>query len=197
MASTRCRGRLALLAVLALAALAVAACVLGEAGAGSAVPAPVSVADSSGEVPAGGDSGGAADGEAGGSGEPDAPGAPGADAPSEGTRAGDAPGGVDGLVAEAGGSAVPRREWSVDEGVSRAAGDLLENYAARGDTTLAHAGWLDLLGSVWGCTVVGPGWVDLCFVERQGEDASRVSVLRMEVDQWREAYGNTGPQGGS
>lgn len=182
MASTRCRGRLALLAVLALAALAVAACVLGEAGAGSAVPAPVSMADSSGEVPAGGDSGGAADGEAGGSGEPDAPGAP---------------GGVDGLVAEAGGSAVPRREWSVDEGVSRAAGDLLENYAARGDTTLAHAGWLDLLGSVWGCTVVGPGWVDLCFVERQGEDASRVSVLRMEVDQWREAYGNTGPQGGS
>lgn len=188
MASTRCRGRLALLAALALATLAVAASVLGEAGTGSAVPAPVSVADSSGEVPAGGDSGGAADGEAGGSG---------ADAPSEGTRAGDAPGGVDGLVAEAGGSAVPRREWSVDEGVSRAAGDLLENYAARGDTTLAHAGWLDLLGSVWGCTVVGPGWVDLCFVERQGEDASRVSVLRMEVDQWREAYGNTGPQDGS
>lgn len=92
----------------------------------------------------------------------------------------------------AAGSLTERRVWNVDTDVAQTAKDVLEGYEVRGDTSLARAGWLDLLGGVWGCAVVGPGWVDVCFVERQEDEGSRVTSLRMEVERWREAYGNEG-----
>ncbi len=72
--------------------------------------------------------------------------------------------------------------------VPEAASTLVERYRAQGDTTLAHAGWLDLIGRCWGCVVVGPGWVDVCLVSGTDESC-RAQTLRMEVEEWRRIYG--------
>lgn len=175
MASTRCRRWACLAAVVVVAAALVLARALNGGDLG--------VADAVRGVPASGwaASTGAADGEY-----------PQTHADTQGASSppiGVEPISTDELVARVG-DASGRREWVTEADVSRTAAEVLDGYAQRGDTVLAHAGWLDLLGSVWGCAVSGPGWVDLCFVEREGETQSRVVVMRMEVDRWEEAYGD-------
>ncbi len=72
--------------------------------------------------------------------------------------------------------------------VSDVAGALIKRYREQTGTTLAHAGWLDLVGRCWGCVVVGPGWVDVCLVSGTDE-ACAAQTIRMEVEEWRRIYG--------
>lgn len=99
--------------------------------------------------------------------------------------------GVDELLADTGLADVlaasERREVML--GVQEAAAQEVERYRGLGTALLVRAGWLDLVGHSWGCVVSGPGWVDVCVVTRVDEDASQVSVARMEVEEWRRAYG--------
>ncbi len=69
--------------------------------------------------------------------------------------------------------------------VVQAASAELERYRLRGDCVLCRAGYLDLLGDVWGCLVQGPGWVEMCVVEEH-EDGIRSTVrtVRMEEEEW-------------
>ncbi len=73
--------------------------------------------------------------------------------------------------------------------VPDAAGALIKRYREQTETTLAHAGWLDLVGRCWGCVVVGPGWVDVCLVSGTDE-ACTAQTIRMEVEEWRRIYGS-------
>lgn len=74
---------------------------------------------------------------------------------------------------------------SVEAGeVEQVATRLLCSYRDAGDCVLSSSGYLDLLGSVWGCVVAGDGWVDVCVVSRMAEDGScQVSVLHMDADE--------------
>ncbi|MCH4180166.1 MAG: hypothetical protein PHR15_03855 [Atopobiaceae bacterium] len=80
--------------------------------------------------------------------------------------------------------------WESADDVGAAASALLEGYRDGSvPAVLVQAGYLDLLGDVWGCTVRGPAWVDVCLVAEAGGGSS-VRVLRMEVDRWEELYGD-------
>ena len=68
--------------------------------------------------------------------------------------------------------------------VEQSAAQLLEGYRAQGACALAQAGWLDLLGNVWGCTVVGGTWTDLCVVRSKDDGTSELRVVRMEGTSW-------------
>ena len=69
--------------------------------------------------------------------------------------------------------------------VAQAASAELERYKRRGDCVLCQAGYLDLLGGVWGCLVQGPGWVEMCVVEEhEGGAHSTVRTVRMEEEEW-------------
>ncbi|MDO4536746.1 MAG: hypothetical protein Q4B54_01180 [Coriobacteriales bacterium] len=71
-----------------------------------------------------------------------------------------------------------------------AAQELLERYERQDRCLMRYAGYLDLLGEVWSCVVVGPGWVDVCVVRECGENGgSQVRISRLEVEAW-EGYGN-------
>jgi hypothetical protein len=72
--------------------------------------------------------------------------------------------------------------------IQQAASALLEGYRDSGDAALAHAGYVDLLGRVWSCTVRGRSWVDVCFVRQLDDERSEVEVIRMDVDDWKDAY---------
>jgi hypothetical protein len=79
--------------------------------------------------------------------------------------------------------------WETADDVGAAASALLEGYRDGSvPAVLVQAGYLDLLGNVWGCTVRGPAWVDVCLVAEAAEGSS-VRVLRMEVARWEELYG--------
>lgn len=94
-----------------------------------------------------------------------------------------------GEALEQGGSTVSER--SLDADLSSAAATLLEEYEEEPGTLLAHSGWLDLTGHVWGCVVLGPGWVDVCLAEDgRAHEGTRVQTLRMEVSEWRDSYGD-------
>ena len=94
-----------------------------------------------------------------------------------------------GEALERGGGTVSER--SLDADLSSAAATLLEEYEEQPGTLLAHSGWLDLTGRVWGCVVLGPGWVDVCLAEDgQAHEGTRVQTLRMEVSEWRDSYGD-------
>lgn len=69
---------------------------------------------------------------------------------------------------------------------------LLEEYQEKGSCLLMEAGYLDLLGNVWTCTVQGAGWVDVCVVSEAEGTGSTVRVIRMDVDEWRESYASNG-----
>lgn len=66
---------------------------------------------------------------------------------------------------------------------------LLASYRDRGDCVLASSGYLDLVGSVWGCVVQGGTWVDVCTVFEAASPAScEVRILHMEADELRELW---------
>lgn len=73
-------------------------------------------------------------------------------------------------------------EHTMEGTVEQVATYLLTSYRDAGDCVLADAGYLDLLGLVWGCVVRGDGWVDVCVVfEGQDESSCAVRVLRLEA----------------
>ena len=65
--------------------------------------------------------------------------------------------------------------------VEQVACHLLTSYRDEGDCALAHADYLDLLGRVWCCVVVGDGWSEVCTVwGSAGGDKCEVSVLHLD-----------------
>ncbi len=80
--------------------------------------------------------------------------------------------------------------YETPEPLESAAQELLERYERQDRCLMRYAGYLDLLGEVWSCVVVGPGWVDVCVVRECGENGgSQVRISRLEVEAW-EGYGN-------
>lgn len=76
-------------------------------------------------------------------------------------------------------------------GVEQVATRLLCTYRDTGECVLASSGYLDLLGSVWGCVVEGDGWVEVCLVcERSQDDACKVIVLHMEPNEIAQVMGD-------
>lgn len=73
--------------------------------------------------------------------------------------------------------------------VEQVATRLLASYREGCDCVLAEAGYLDLLGSVWGCVVQGDKWVDVCVVEQVDEASCRVHVMRLDASDAAEALG--------
>lgn len=72
--------------------------------------------------------------------------------------------------------------WRTDEPLQQTGRALLEGYQEQGSCVLVRAGYLDLLGQVWECTVLGDGWVDVCVVGEE-EDGCLVWCTRMEVSE--------------
>lgn len=66
-----------------------------------------------------------------------------------------------------------------DEEVDVVARSLLGRYQDEGACLLVSAGYLDLLGNVWGCVVEGPGWIDLCIVEKRAQEGSTTRSVRL------------------
>lgn len=67
--------------------------------------------------------------------------------------------------------------------VEQVATRLLASYRDERDCALAEAGYLDLLGSVWGCVVQGDQWVDICVIEQVDEAFCRVHVMRLDASE--------------
>lgn len=73
--------------------------------------------------------------------------------------------------------------------LEEAASECLRRYQEQGEAVLASAGYLDLLGRVWGCTIQGDGWVDVCVIRSDEGGGSSVRVERLEVDAWARELG--------
>ena len=71
-------------------------------------------------------------------------------------------------------------EERVREALPVAAEEVLAQYRANGTCLLMQAGYLDLLGNVWGCVTEGPGWVDVCVVEEVQDEMCVVRSVRLE-----------------
>lgn len=86
-------------------------------------------------------------------------------------------------AADAGPSSATRRVSPLD--MREEARSVLSSYQDERDCVLARAGYVDLMGRVWSCTVQGDGWVDVCVV-RSGEEGggSVVTTVRMRGDEW-------------
>lgn len=70
--------------------------------------------------------------------------------------------------------------YEVSEPLERAASLLVCQYRDLGTCLVLQAGYIDLLGNVWGCVVEGPGWVDVCVVSGGSGDGSIVRIERMD-----------------
>ena len=80
--------------------------------------------------------------------------------------------------------------YIADGDLPTVASGLLGRYRDEGEGVLTQAGYLDLLGRVWSCTVKAPDWVDVCVVSEGAEQGScDVRVLRMDVESWERSYG--------
>lgn len=66
-----------------------------------------------------------------------------------------------------------------DRSLPEAAEALLIGYRDRGDCVLARSGYIDFSGSVWSCTVVGDGWVEIRLVQELEEGRSGVHLIHM------------------
>lgn len=75
--------------------------------------------------------------------------------------------------------------WHVDRPLREACQEVLESYQEQGSCVLVRAGYLDLFGRVWCCTVMGDGWVDTCVVGEE-EKGCLVWRARMEVSEVEE-----------
>ncbi|MBM6988072.1 MAG: hypothetical protein I3I99_00485 [Olsenella umbonata] len=79
------------------------------------------------------------------------------------------------------------RDYTSKASLQDTAAQLLEEYARVGKCVLVRAGYLDLLGNNWSCTVVGDGWVDTVVVRGTGDSRkSEVKVVRMDAKEWEE-----------
>lgn len=79
------------------------------------------------------------------------------------------------------------REHS-DKALVDFAGETLRGYRDSRDCLLRQAGYLDLLGNVWGCVVQGGGWVDIVIVRADSEGGSTRSVVRLSEDEFAKGY---------
>lgn len=130
-------------------------------------------------------------GDAGGAGASEPEPSDGADAPVSGPEDGEAASSACGGET---GAAVS--SYASEDGVAEEAGRLLDGYEAQGDCVLREAGYLDLFGRVWTCTVQGPGWVDMCFAtERADQGGCEVRRVRLDAAEWRESYEGLGGEG--
>jgi hypothetical protein len=72
---------------------------------------------------------------------------------------------------------------------------VLSAYRDERDCALVQAGYIDLLGGTWSCTVQGPGWVDVVVVSADGASASKVTTTRMDVSEWAASVAASGVGG--
>lgn len=74
-------------------------------------------------------------------------------------------------------------------GVGAVARNVLAGYEESSGCVLVRSGYVDLLGSVWSCTVVGGDWVDTVVVRaRKDGRTCEVKTVRMDASAWeREA----------
>ena len=82
-------------------------------------------------------------------------------------------------LAEGAGTSV--QQEASDEEVDTVARSLLGRYRDEGTCLLMSAGYLDLMGRVWGCVVEGPGWVDVCVVEKGADAGSTTRLVRLAM----------------
>lgn len=76
-------------------------------------------------------------------------------------------------------------EFHVNEELVSAAQGVLFRYQERGDCVLAQAGYLDLMGNVWACTVQGDGWVEVTVLRSCGEEGGcDVTTVLMDASVW-------------
>jgi len=76
-------------------------------------------------------------------------------------------------------------EFHVNEELVSAAQGVLFRYEERGDCVLAQAGYLDLMGNVWACTVQGDGWVEVTVLRSCGEEGGcDVTTVLMDASVW-------------
>lgn len=87
-----------------------------------------------------------------------------------------------GVSFPAGASADSVESYEVDESLETAAAELMKDYQARQDCILLEARYIDLLGNVWGFSVEGAGWVDVCIMRDAGSDATSVEIVHMETE---------------
>lgn len=83
--------------------------------------------------------------------------------------------------------AAGEREHS-DKAIADFAGETLREYRDSRDCLLRQAGYLDLLGNVWGCVVQGGGWVDVVIVSSDPEGGSTRSVVRLNEDEFAKGF---------
>ncbi len=58
---------------------------------------------------------------------------------------------------------------------------VLDEYRGRGDCVIAQMGYVDLLGTTWGCVLQGEGWADICLLQ-EAEDGCGCTVLVLHLD---------------
>lgn len=126
----------------------------------------------------------AAGGDEAAAGQPDTPAAP------QGSQAD-----LGGAVEEAAGGLGEVRLYESSAGLPETASEVLSRYRDSGRCVLVRAGYLDLLGSAWSCTVRFGDAVEVCVVSAAASGGSEVRVLRMEEATWDGDYGLDG-QGG-
>ena len=91
------------------------------------------------------------------------------------------------LLANAGGtfpediSADEVESYTVDKPLKTASSQLMESYEDRGDCVLLEAQYLDLIGKVWGFSVEGQGWADVCILKETGSGKTQVEVVHLEA----------------
>lgn len=122
------------------------------------------------------------------------------DGGGEGSELGLPPGGPSPDPSASGDAGGGVTSYSSDRPLADEASRLLESYRSQDGCALREAGFLDLFGNTWTCTVQGPGWVDVCLVsggadssggEQRGSD---VRVVHMDTKEWEQAYGQESGQ---
>ena len=84
----------------------------------------------------------------------------------------------------------------VPERLEQAACDALSTYKEQRDCVLVRAGFIDLLGNVWSCTVRGGDWVEIKVMSSLGDDAgTEVLTVRMDARVWQEELSETDWEG--
>lgn len=120
-------------------------------------------------------------------------GASGAESDGLGGNAGDAPPTAapdEGAGLFAGATA--ERCWDSELSLREEAERVLNEADERDDCVLAHAGYLDFSGRVWGCVMQGSSWVEICVAWARAEGSgSEVRVWRISADEFA-ARGGSG-----
>lgn len=81
------------------------------------------------------------------------------------------------------GAGVTRRDVQAE--LVDAATEVLEQARDQHKCVLVDSGYLDLTGSVWSCTVVGEGWVEVTVVRsRNSGETSEVTTIHMDAKEW-------------